>query len=135
MNQALGTNSHLSKIPTASARLQACIEVLRQITPNPASILFVGDGSSSDVVGVFVASDKRSLAGPHEINKLLRYQMQARVFLPRILLGDYVDMCIKYFVVWRRISVIPIPRSLNGPCEEWWRPVGRMPLYEPLNDC
>jgi hypothetical protein len=44
MNQALGTNSHLSKIPTASARLQACIRVLRQIAPNPAPILFVGDG-------------------------------------------------------------------------------------------
>ena len=44
MNQALGTNSHLSKIPTASARLQACIEVLRQIAPNPTPILFVGDG-------------------------------------------------------------------------------------------
>ena len=75
MNQALGTNSHLSKIPTASARLQACIEVLRQITPNPAPILIVGDGSSSDVVGFFVASDKRLLTGPHESNKLLGYQM------------------------------------------------------------
>jgi hypothetical protein len=71
MNQALGTNSHLSKIPTASARLQACIEVLRQITPNPAPILFVGDG----LMGFSSRRTRELLTGPHESNKLLGYQM------------------------------------------------------------